>query len=105
MLLAQANIPQYPSGFKFPWNPATKDMPIVANVISNVLKYVYVFAGLMLLIWLVWGGIILMTSAGDQNKMAQGYGKISGALIGFLIIFVSYFVVQIVEIVLGVKIF
>lgn len=104
MVLAQANLPQYPPGFKFPWNPASKDMPIVANVIAQALKYVYVVAGLMLLIWLIWGGIILMTSSGDQAKMAQGYGKITGALIGFMIIFVSYFLVQLVEVILGAQI-
>jgi len=45
-----------------------------------------------------------MTAAGDPAKSKAGYGRISTGLIGFLIIFISYFVTQIVEVVLGIKI-
>ena len=53
---------------------------------------------------LIMGGITLMTAAGDPAKSKAGYGKISAGLIGFLIIFVSYFVAQLIEVILGVKI-
>jgi hypothetical protein len=79
----------------------------VASVIGGpkgLLAYIYVFAGLILLIMLISGGITLMTAAGDPGKAKAGYGKISSSIIGFLIIFVSYFVVQIVEVVLKIKI-
>lgn len=76
----------------------------LGNVITSLLPYVYVFAGIALLVMLILGGIELMTSTGDQAKAKAGYGRITGALIGFLIVFVSYFVVQLVEVVLGVKI-
>ena len=45
-----------------------------------------------------------MTAAGDQNKTKEGYGRIQAGIVGFLIVFISYFVVQIVEVILGVKI-
>lgn len=70
---------------------------------SGVLSYVLVFAGLILLLMLISGGIGLMTSAGSPDKSKAAYGRISGALIGFLIIFISWFVAKIVEVVLGVK--
>ncbi|MFA6519097.1 MAG: hypothetical protein WCV93_05655 [Candidatus Shapirobacteria bacterium] len=73
-------------------------------IVTEALKYVYVIAGLMLLVWLIYGGITMMTAGTDQNKAAQGQGMITNAAIGFGIIFVSYFVVQIAEVVLGVKI-
>ncbi|MFA4827352.1 MAG: hypothetical protein WC596_03860 [Candidatus Shapirobacteria bacterium] len=76
----------------------------VGLLVSQLLPYVYGLAGLCLLVVLVSGGLTLMTSAGDQNKIKEGYGKITAGLIGFLIIFVSYFIVQIVEVVLGVTI-
>ena len=85
------------SGFKF-------ENKTVGDVISALLPYVYVFAGLALLVMLILGGITLMTSAGDQGKTKTGYGMITGGLIGFLLIFISCFVVQIVQVVLGVKI-
>ena len=73
------------------------------TVISTLLPYIYVAAGLLLLVTLIMGGITLMTAAGDQGKMKQGYGQITAGLIGFVIIFVSYFVAQIIQVALGVK--
>ena len=83
-------------GGKYHWS--------LGEVISKVLEYAYVFAGIALLVMLVTGGISLMTAAGNPDKAKEGYGKITGALIGFLIVFVSYFLVQIIEVMLGVKI-
>lgn len=86
------------SGFKFKSGS-------LGEVISQALPYVYVIAGLGLLFMLISGGIELMTAAGNPGKSKSGYGKITAGLIGFVIIFVSYFVLQIVETVLGITIF
>lgn len=88
-----------------PTDPVSLKYPDLGSVVSAALPYVYVLAGLSMLIMLIFGGVTLMTAAGDPGKTKAGYGKISAGLIGFVIIFVSYFVVQIVEVMLGVKIF
>jgi hypothetical protein len=88
-------------------DPVVKKFGDVGGIIggtAGLLAYIYVFAGLALLVMLISGGIDLMTAGGDPGKSKSGYGKISSALIGFLIIFVTYFVVQIVEVVLKIKI-
>ncbi len=76
----------------------------VGEIISKLLIYLYPAAGLILLLMLISGGITLMTAAGDPAKSKAGYGRIINAFIGFAIIFVSYFVLQLVEVLLGVKI-
>lgn len=76
----------------------------IGRIVSDLLPYVYVIAGLLMLVMLIVGGVTLMTAAGDQNKTKEGYGKIQAGIIGFIIIFISFFVVQIVEVVLGVRI-
>lgn len=76
----------------------------LGTIIGKALTYIYVIAGIALLLVLIMGGISLMTAAGDPKKIEAGYGKIKDALIGFLIIFVSYIATQLVEVVLGVKI-
>lgn len=96
------NLPNYPSNFKF--LSAAGGSAQVGKMIGALLPYVYVVAGLLMLLMLIMGGVTLMTAAGDQNKTKEGYGKIQAGIIGFIIIFVSYFVVQITEVVLGVKI-
>ncbi len=78
--------------------------PTLGDIITAALPYVYVFAGLSLLVMLIFGGITLMTSAGSPDKAKAGYGRITAALIGFLIIFISYFIVQIVQKMFGVNI-
>jgi len=94
----EAKLPNYGNtGFKFANNS-------LGEIISQLLPYIYGFAGLALFVMLIVGGITLMTAAGDPGKSKDGYGKITAGLIGFLIIFVSYFVTQIIEVVLGVKI-
>ncbi|MDD4026561.1 MAG: hypothetical protein PHO75_00015 [Candidatus Shapirobacteria bacterium] len=91
------NLPTYAgTGFKF-------ENATIGEIIGKLLPYIYVLAGLVLLLMLIAGGIGLMTSAGNPDKTKAASGKITGALIGFLIIFVSYFAAKIVEIVLGVK--
>ena len=85
-------------------DPVASKFPTLGSVVSQALPYIYVIAGLLLLIMLIMGGLTLMTAAGDQAKTKEGYGKITAGLIGFLIIFISYFVAQIVEVILGVKI-
>ena len=98
-------IPSYPSGaFTSTGGIVNLNSTNLGEIVSNVLKYVYPFAGLCLFVMLIWGGITLMTAAGDPAKSKSGYGKISAGLIGFLIIFISYFVTQLIEVILGIKI-
>lgn len=85
-----------PEGFLF-------EDKTIGNILSSALPYVFVFAGLGLLLYLLYGGIHLMLSQGDQKAMQSARGKITGALIGFLIIFTSYWVIQILGQILGIE--
>lgn len=92
------SLPAYPTGgFKY-------ENKTIGDIFSDLLKYIYPAAGLILLVMLIVGGLGLMTSAGNADKTKASYGKITNALIGFLIIFISYFVVQLVEMIFGIKI-
>ena len=75
----------------------------IGDIINMVLPYVFVISGLILLFMLILGGIQLMTSAGDPDKTKAGFGRITHALIGFVIVFVAYFVAQLVQVMLGVN--
>ena len=73
----------------------------VGFVISQILPWIFTFSGLILLLYFIWGGFRLMTSGGDQKAVADAKGKITNALVGFVIIFVAYWIVQIVADVFG----
>jgi len=94
-----------PTPISLPADPTKFAGKTVGDLISATLPYIYVFAGLGLLLMLIYGGIELMTAAGNPDKLKAGYGRISSGLIGFVIVFISYMLVKIVETVLGVKVF
>jgi len=96
-MATEITLPGYEdTGFKF-------ENATIGEIVGKLLPYIYVAAGLVLLLMLIAGGIGLMTAAGNPDKSKAAYGRITGALIGFLIIFISYFVALIVEKILGVK--
>lgn len=74
----------------------------LGDIINAVLPWVFGFAGIALLIYLVLGGLQLMTSRGDPKAIQAAQSKITSALIGFIIILVSYFVVQLLGQLLGI---
>lgn len=74
--------------------------------ISNLLKNIYIVSGVLLFALLIFAGIsiILGAGSGDTKKTAQGQKAASSALVGIVIVFCSYWIIQIVEKVTGVKI-
>lgn len=87
-----------PNGF----NTNFKDL---GSIITQLLPYILVIAGLVLFILLIIGGFGFLTSGGSPDKMKAAQGKITSAIIGFVIIFISYWLVRILEIMLGIQIF
>lgn len=75
-------------------------------LISILLKNIYVLAGIMLFVLLIVGGISMISSAGggDAKKTAQGQKAITSAVIGFLLIFASYWIIQIIQYITGLEI-
>ena len=78
----------------------------IGEIISNLLQNVYVLAGILLFILLIVGGLSFIMGAGEDNpeKAKKGKQAITAALIGFMIIFCSYWIIKIIEIITGVSI-
>lgn len=88
-------------------NQGIKDKPgygSIGEFVSKILPNVYIISGLILFALLLGGGFAIMTSGGDPEKKKNGSQAITGALIGFIIIFVSYWIIQIIEYITGVPI-
>lgn len=77
----------------------------VGEFISAVLPNIYIAAGLILFILLIDVGFVIMTSTDNPEQQAKGGKAATAILIGFLIIFGSYWLIQIIEYITGVKIF
>ena len=57
----------------------------LGGLISNILPYIFGAVGILLLVYLVLGGFQLMLSRGDPKAVASAQGKITNAMIGFII--------------------
>lgn len=69
----------------------------VGSLISDILqKYVFYAAGIALLIYLISGGFQLMLSRGDPKAIQSAQGKITNALLGFVIVFSAYWIVGLI---------
>lgn len=82
-------------------DPLRERFATIGSVVSELLNYVYPLAGLLLFVMLLLGGFDLLTSGGDPEKVKKGQGKITSAVIGFAIIFLSYWIIQIIQVIFG----
>jgi hypothetical protein len=78
----------------------------LADLVSVILSNAMVVAGIILLLLLIFGGISMIMGAGQDNPEAAAKGKqaATSAVIGFIIIFAAYWIIQIIETVTGLNI-
>ena len=74
----------------------------LGTLVNDLVPYIFTGAGLLLLLYLVYGGYHLLFSGGDPKAIQEAKGKITGALIGFVIIFIAYWLVLIAGQILGI---
>lgn len=85
-------------------NPRQIPLSTPAGILSEVLKYGIPIAGLLLFVMLVWGGFEILSSAASSGKKDAGKQRITAAVIGFILLFASYWIVQLIQVVFGVNI-
>ena len=80
--------------------------PTIGSLVTVIIKNAFMFAGIIFLILLIFGGFSFIVSAGsgDAKKMDQGKQAITASVTGLIIIFASYWIIQIIEIITGVTI-
>ena len=73
------------------------------DLISLILPNAYILAGIILFLYLVFGGFMVVTSAGNPQNAQQGQKIIMNAIIGFIIIIASYWIIQLIEALTGIR--
>lgn len=76
----------------------------ISFLISRLLPFVTILAGLYFFVKLVSAGYSYLTSAGDPGKIQNATKEITNALIGLILIISSYFIVQLIQVVFGLTI-
>lgn len=80
-----------------------KNINTLADLINTIVQFIYPFAGILLFVYLVWGGYDYLLSRGNPDKVKAGQGKITSAMVGFILLFLSYILVKIIALVFGFK--
>ncbi len=72
-------------------------------LVTAIVKNAFVLAGVISFILLIFGGFNVIVAAGDAKKAQQGKAAITGAVTGLLVVLGSFWLVQIIEVVTGLK--
>lgn len=78
------------------------DVRSIGGIISAILPLVWSLAGIVLVAYFIFAGFQFMTSGGDPRKAQAARGKITDALMGFLIVFTAFWIVELVGIIFGI---
>jgi len=73
------------------------------GIVSRVLDFLFPLAGLILFVMLVWGGFEIMMGS-VSKKIDAGKQRVTAAIVGFLLLFASYWIWQILQVVFGIKV-
>lgn len=71
-------------------------------VINNVINAALVFSGVIALVLIIYSGIKYITSRGDQTKIDEAKKTLTYAIVGLIVIFLSFFIVQLISNLTGV---
>ena len=83
-----------------------KSYTSIGDFVSMLLKNSLTIGGVIFLVLLIFGGFSFIVSAGsgDAKKSEQSKQTITAAVTGLVLIFASYWIIQIIEVITGVKI-
>lgn len=75
-----------------------------AGILNRAILFIFPLSGLLLFLMLVWGGFEIVQNAHNQKGLQAGKQRITAALIGFGLLFGSFWIVQIIEYIFGLAI-
>lgn len=74
------------------------------SIITRVLQFAFPIAGVILFVMIVWGGFEILAGANEKKSLDAGKQRVTAAIVGFLILFCSYWIAQIIEFIFGISI-
>jgi hypothetical protein len=85
--------------------PAITKFTDIGSLISVIVPNAFVLAGIIIFVLLVFAGFGMIAAAGsgDTKKLESGKKTITAAVIGLLVIVGSFWIIQIIETLTGMK--
>jgi hypothetical protein len=82
----------------------TDQVSTPGGFLTRVLVFAFPLAGLILFVMIVWGGFEILSGATNKKSLDAGKQRISAAIIGFLLLFTSFWIARILEVMFGINI-
>jgi len=76
----------------------------IPQLLTKLLPYALIFAGLLLLLMLIAGGFTMLSNPTNPQAQDAGKKRITWAIAGFILLFAAYWIMQILEIVFGIRV-
>lgn len=86
-------------------NPSTRftsHSTLLPNIVSVILRFAIAAAGFFFLYRTLSSGYAYMNSLGDPGKLQTINREIVNALFGLIIVITSFFIAQVIEVILGI---
>lgn len=85
-------------------SPYIEEFSTPAGIINRLIIFIFPIAGLILFVLIVWGGFEMLTSPANKSNYETGKNRVVAAVIGFILLFCSYWIIQIIEVIFSVNI-
>lgn len=85
-------------------SPVAEQLATPGGIVSRLLNFLFPLAGLILFLLISWGGFEILISSADQKGMEAGKNRVTAAIIGFILLFSTYWMAQLVELIFRIKI-
>lgn len=92
-------------GKTIPITPGTQaDFKTLGEVFTRLIQYMLPLGGLILFAMIIISGFQMLTSAGNPKSIDSAKQRLTWSIVGFLIIFVAFWIMRILEFLLGIQI-
>lgn len=85
-------------------SPVADDLSTPGGIVTRFLAfYAFPIAGLILFVMLIWGGFEMLVGATSAKQKDAGKQRVTNALVGFMLLFASYWIAQILQVIFNVN--
>lgn len=74
-----------------------------SSIIANAVTIMIIITAILSLIFLIYGGIMWITSGGDKSKISAARSRLTFAIIGLVVALGSFFIVNVIGYIFNIK--
>lgn len=76
----------------------------LGSMINRIIQFLFPFALLILFVMLIWAGFEMFSGASNKSSYESARKRATMAVLGFILMFISYWLIQVIEVLFGIQI-